>query len=152
MPADHPRPTVPTSTQAPDRATRWLRILMAVSIVVSIVHYADNYLRFDRYALTPNGLVTEPLVIPTAWLVFTVIGVLGYVMYTRRRWWQAVACLAVYSLSGLVSVGHYTEGPPSAFNAVQNVLIVTDLLAGLGIVAFALWLMLARATTAGATA
>jgi hypothetical protein len=133
----------PTS---PDRLPKLvLQVVLGVAVVVSVIHYADNTLRFDQYAINPDSPVTEPLVVPAAWLVFTAIGVAGYVMYLQRRWWQAVACLAVYSVSGLVSLVHYSDGPPSAFDSVQNVLIVSDVVAGIAVVAFAFWLMFRRA-------
>jgi hypothetical protein len=59
-----------------------------------------------------------------------------------------VAGLAVYSLSGLVGVVHYTDAPPADFDAVQNLLIVTDVLAGIAVLGFALWLMFRRAIPA----
>ncbi|WP_020580362.1 hypothetical protein [Actinopolymorpha alba] len=127
------------------RATRVLQAILASSFVLSVVHYADNYLRFDRYALRPDGLVTQPIMIVLGWVIFTVIGAVGYLMYVQRRWWPAVVLFAVYSVTGLISALHYTEGPLSAFDPLQHVLIVTDLVAGLAVLGSALWLMFARA-------
>jgi hypothetical protein len=134
-----------SATHRRSRATVALRAIMIGAVVLSVFHYTDNYVRFDRYALSADGLVTEPLAIPLSWLLFTVVGAAGYALYHRERWWPAVVCLVVYSVSGLVSPLHYTEGPLSAFDAVQHVLIVTDLLAGLSVLGYAVWLMIRRA-------
>lgn len=142
------RQTSGTAVEPRDRATTVLHVAVAAAVVLSVFHYIDNWARFDRYALNPDSPVTEPLMIPGAWLLFTAVGVLGYVQYRRGRWWPAVAGLAVYSLSGLVGAVHYTDAPPSDFDAVQNLLIVTDVLAGAAVLAFALWLMFRRALPA----
>lgn len=119
--------------------------LAVVAFALSVFHYVDNWARFDRYALSPQSPVTEPYQIPLAWVLFTAVGVVGYVQFRRSRWWGAVAGLAVYSLSGLVGLAHYNDAPPGDFDGLQNLLIVTDVLAGFAVLGFALWLMFRRA-------
>lgn len=131
------------------RTAGWvLHAILATAFVVSVVHYADNYVRFDRYALNPDSPIREPILIVVGWLLFTAFGVAGYVAYRRRRWWPTVALTALYSLSGLVSLVHYTDASPSAFDGAQNTLIVADVVAGVGVVGLALWLMFRRALVA----
>jgi hypothetical protein len=125
-----------------------LHVILLTAFVVSVVHYADNYVRFDRYALNPDSPIQEPILIVVGWLLFTAFGVAGYVAYRRRRWWPAVALTALYSVSGLVSLVHYTDASPSAFDGAQNTLIVADVVAGIGVVGLALWLMFRRALVA----
>src|SRR3712207_8176693 len=44
----------------------------------------------------------------TSWFIFTALGLAGYVLLTRARVTAAAICLAAYSGSGLVGIGHYT--------------------------------------------
>jgi hypothetical protein len=57
--------------EARDRVGTVLHVIVAVAVVLSVFHYVDNWARFDRYALNPDSPVTEPLLIPGAWLLFT---------------------------------------------------------------------------------
>lgn len=52
----------------------------------------------------------------------------------------AGACLAIYSIGGLISPLHYTEGSLPDLGVFQHVFIVTDALAGGAVLAFAIWL------------
>lgn len=137
--------SVSTTAQRDARETLLVRAVLLGTFVLSVFHYTDNYTRFDRYAVNPDSLVNEPVLIVLAWVVFTVIGALGYRAYRRQRWWPAVVLLAVYSLTGLISIAHYMDGSPSLFDAYQNFLIVTDIVAGVAVLGLAVWLMRRRA-------
>jgi uncharacterized membrane protein YccC len=119
-----------------------LRALNAVffaAVVSSVVHYTDNYLAFDEF---PNGgpgpAITEDA-IWIAWLVFTAFGVAGYVLYRRGATVPAAALLAVYSLSGLIGVGHYTAPGMSELAWWRHVHIGVDIACGAAVLAFAIW-------------
>ncbi|SDS03603.1 hypothetical protein [Actinopolymorpha singaporensis] len=136
-------------------ATRWApTLVLAFAFVVSIFHYVDNTVRFDRYAVNPDSPIAGAgsWVVPVAWVVLTAVGMIGYLAYREGRWWPAVGGIAVYSVSGLISAAHYTDGPPSAFDGVQNLLIVADLVAGIAVLGLALWVMFRRALVADAQA
>ena len=129
--------------RASDRATRVLQVLLVTAIAVSIVHYADNTIRWDEYTQgNDTGLITRP-VIPISWVVFTVAGIAGYLLHRRGRWPLAAACLGFYSVSGLISLGHFTEVSPADFDAFQLTFVVLDFVLGAAILAYALWLAVA---------
>jgi hypothetical protein len=132
------------------RPTLVLNLVLGSAVVVSVVHYVDNTVRFDDYS-PDSGLVTRPM-IPLAWVVFTAFGVWGYVQYRRGRDARAALGLAVYAGSGLVGPVHYTAVSPSDFDAFQNVFVVLDTLLGIGVLAFACWLALGRRDLAPAGA
>lgn len=129
------------------RATNVLRLILAAVFASSVIHYTDNYVRFDTYAQGNPGIVTKPLV-AISWFLFTGLGILSYVSYRRGRRGLAAWCLAGYSVSGLISPLHYTTVSPSSYDAVQHTFIVTDLLAGLAALGFAFWLFTMRARLA----
>ena len=69
------------------------------------------------------------------WPVLTAIGLLGYRLYKRGRYYPAHVCLAIYSVTGLSTLAHFLGGTPKIppfFFAT----IFTDGLAGLSILAF----------------
>src|SRR5215208_5841315 len=94
------------------RRTRLLQVLLAVAIAESFVHYTDNTLRYEDYTVDDpsflGGLVQQ-WVIPVSWVLFTVAAVIGYRRFRQRRWAESAAWLAAYSVSGLISLLHYTD-------------------------------------------
>ena len=117
-----------------------LRAVLIAAFLVSVVHYTDNYVRFDEYPNDMPDLVTRPS-IPAAWVVFTGFAIASYLFYERGERRRAAVCLAVYSVSGLIGPLHYTSGALSEFDAFQHFNIVTDSLAGVACLAMAGWLL-----------
>ena len=120
--------------------TRTLRIVLGASIVSTAVHYTDNLVNIDRFP--QPGWVTEPRVW-MSWVLLTAIGLIGYRLYVRGNFVAAHACLAIYSYTGLSSLGHYLYGTPEPL--LRNVSIVLDGLTGGAVLAFAVWSALRRA-------
>ena len=135
--------TVPTTaTTSIDRPTRILQVLLAVTIVESFVHYTDNTLRYDDYTVDdPSvlGSLVKQWVIPISWVLFVAAGVVGYRRFREGRIPQAAAFLGVFSVSGLISLLHYTDIPMSALSAFQNTFVFLDVLLGALVLAFAVW-------------
>lgn len=125
------------------RPTTVLRVVLAALFVSSVVHYTDNTIRYDAYAQDYSGPITRP-VVAVGWVLFTLLGVMGYVAYRRGRWAPAAWLIAAYSVSGLISPLHYTTVSPSSYDVLQHTFIVTDLLAGLAALGFAFWLFSTR--------
>jgi hypothetical protein len=115
------------------------RVVLVAAFIVSVVHYTDNYVRFDEYPNDMPDLVTRPS-IPAAWVVFTGFAIAAYVFYEQGQRGRAAICLAVYSVSGLIGPLHYTSGALSEFDAFQHFNIATDSVAGVACLAMAVWL------------
>ncbi|HYO61596.1 MAG TPA: hypothetical protein VEU29_06830 [Actinomycetota bacterium] len=121
----------------PDRRhVRPLFRILAAGIVLTTIHYTDNYLYFDEYP-QPGSL--RPWQVYTAWLVLTAVGLAGYRLYKRGHTLPAYVCLVVYSYTGLSSLGHYLYGALGDFSAKQHVFILVDGLTGASVVAFVVW-------------
>jgi hypothetical protein len=121
------------------RPLRVLQVVLGAAIVSSVFHYTDNWLRYDQYPQDEPKLITQPMV-PISWVLFTVVGIWGYVQFRNGRWRPAAYALAVYSISGLISPIHYTaDAPLSAYDGFQHTFIITDGLAGAAVFAFAVW-------------
>jgi hypothetical protein len=126
-----------------DRTTLVLRVLLVVAIVESLIHYADNTVRYDDYTVSDpslaGSLVTRWM-IPVGWVLFTAAAVIGYRRFRQGRWPQAAAWLGAYSASGLISLFHYVDISPSDLSALQNTFVFLDVVLGALVLAFAIWL------------
>ena len=118
---------------------RLLNIVFFTAVAVSIVHYTDNYLAFDRFPNDGPGPEVTADSIWIAWLVLTAVGVAGYVLYRRGQIRGGSALLAVYSISGLIGLGHYTAPGTSELAWWRHVHIWVDILCGVAVLGFAVW-------------
>ena len=119
-----------------------LRALLIVAIAESFVHYLDNTLRYSDYTGADPPAVTSWIarwMIPVSWVLFTAAAVIGYRRFRDGRWAQAALWLSVYSVSGLISLGHYIGISISDLSAFQNTFVFLDIAAGTAVLAFALW-------------
>jgi hypothetical protein len=136
-----------TYAEPSERSTRLLTGLLIAAVLASIVHYVDNVVRYEEYAPDGAGLITAP-VIAASWWFFTAFGAWGYVNFRRGEPHRAAVGLAVYSISGLIGLVHYTTVSPSDFDLLQNTFVVLDVLLGAAILAFAARLALQTPTRA----
>jgi len=127
-----------------DRRLRILVALLATAFVVSVVHYADNYVNFTDYP-QPEADSSLPApgrtLIGLSWFLFTGLGVAGLWLYLRRRIVPAAFALAAYSVSGLIGIGHYLV--PGATHMVwwRQAHVLADIVCGTLIAAYAVWLV-----------
>ncbi len=106
------------------------------------MHYADNTLRYDDYTVAdPSflGSLVKQWVIPVSWVLFTIAGVVGYRRFRDGQRPQAAAWLGAYSVSGLISVLHYTDISIDDLSAFQNTFVFADVVLGVLVLGFALW-------------
>jgi len=116
-----------------------LRVILAFSLLTTTLHYAHNIIRAADYPQIPGiPVVVAQVVVAFAWVLFTTFGVLGYRAYLGGRYPRALAFLLVYSLSGLVSAGHFLVGVPQV-PAFWFATIFTDTAAALALWAFVTW-------------
>lgn len=119
---------------------RLLQVLLVTTIVESAIHYADNTIRYDDYTVADpsilGGLVKQ-WVVPVSWVLFTVAGIVGYRRFKAGDFPHAAAYLGAYSVSGLVSVLHYTDISIDDLSAFQNTFVFLDVALGAAILAFA---------------
>jgi hypothetical protein len=109
------------------------------AVAVSIVHYTDNFLGYDSYPHPDSGPDPSKALIPVGWVVFTAFGVAGYLLFRRRRIKPALLCLAAYSGSGLIGIGHYTVAGMTDAVWWRQAHVVADILAGTAMLAFVVW-------------
>ena len=125
-------------TQDERRRLTVLKTILAAGILSTAIHYTHNFVAVARYP-GPKDLHTATRVaILVAWPLLTWIGLTGYRRYRERRYREAHVCLAVYSLTGLATMGHFIYGNPR-IPAFFYATLFTDALTGLAALAVALW-------------
>jgi len=116
-----------------------LRVILGFSLLSTAIHYAHNALRYADYpqlqGITP---VAGGITVAVVWVVLTAFGWLGYRAYTQERYEKALALLLVYSLAGMVTLGHFLTGVPR-IPAFWFATIFTDAAAGLALWVFLVW-------------
>jgi hypothetical protein len=121
------------------RALALLKVILAASILSTAIHYTHNFVAVNRYP-GPGGdfYTVVRIAIVVGWPLLTAIGLIGYRRYREGRYPEAHVCLAVYSLTGLATMGHFIYGNPHV-PAFFYATLFTDTLAGLSVLAFVVW-------------
>ncbi len=116
-----------------------LKAILAASMLSTAIHYTHNFVAVSSYPGPGGSFYTVVRVaIVVAWPLLTAIGLLGYRRYRERRYQEARVCLVVYSLTGLVTLGHFAYGNPHVPPFFYATLF-TDFLCGLSVLAFVAW-------------
>ena len=140
-------------TRAPLRGTRTILGVVAAAVVVSVVHYVDNYVNYADYPVPgPDASVPAPsdTVIGLAWFVFTAAGAWGVWNLLRGRVVPAVVGLAFYSVSGLIGIGHYTVPGALDMPLWRQARVAADIALGVTILVLAARLFVQNRTRARA--
>ena len=123
----------------PSTSTVWWVVL--ASVVVTALHYTDNYISIEEYP-QPDWIHRETVLI--AWLLLTLVGIAGYMLFHAGRTLAAGFYLLVYSYTGTSSLGHYPFGGAEDFTTRMHLFIWTDAIVGFLVAGCALWILLSR--------
>lgn len=126
-----------------------LRVILAASILSTAIHYTHNFIEVHRYP-GPHGAfdtITRVLIV-IAWPLLTGIGLVSYRRYAEGRLREARLGLAIYAMTGIITLGHFIYGSPR-IPAFFYATLFTDALTGLAVLAFALRYAKLPATSAG---
>jgi len=128
---------------------RQVLLVLAAAVAVSTVHYVDNVTAYEAYPQSDTIPNPSDVTIAIAWFFFTTFAVAAVVFLRRGDARTAAICLAVYSGSGLVGIGHYSVGGTGEFPWWRHTHIVADIPLGIALLVMAV--RLARASTEPAT-
>ena len=131
-PYDHPR------------AVRALGWILAVAVVVSLVHYTDNYVNYDDFPQATTGPNPSASVVLPAWFAFTAAGLAGYLLFRRGPSDLALLLLAGYAVSGLIGIGHYLVPGATSMPWWRQLSVGLDFASGVAVIGFAIWASRAR--------
>ena len=119
----------------------WVLGVTLAGVAVSAVHYADNYVNYDSFPQAEAGPSPSRSFIAISWFVFTALAALAVWNHRRGADAPAAVCLAAYSLSGLVGLGHYTVAGATDMVWWRQAHVVADIGLGAAVLflAFAVW-------------
>jgi hypothetical protein len=123
------------------RALSWI---FAVAVLVSIVHYTDNYVNYHDYPQPRTGPNPSAALVLGAWFPLTAAGLTGYLLFRRRPSNLALVLLAIYAGSGLIGIGHYLVPGATSMPWWRQAHVCLDITCGITVVSFALWAARAR--------
>jgi hypothetical protein len=129
-------------TGPPSQAT--VGFVVAASVILTAFHFTDNYVSIETYP-QPDWVTGTAVLV--SWPLFTLLGVVGYLLYRQQRYTLAHGFLLAYSYAGLSSLGHFLSGSPDEFTTRGLVSVLIDGAAGSTVLAVALWSILARRRT-----
>ncbi len=115
-----------------------LKVILAAEILSTAIHYTHNFVEVSHYP-GPKSLYTVTRVaIVISWPLLTWIGLMGYRRYREGRYREAHLSLATYSITGLVTMGHFIYGNPK-IPALFYATLFTDFLTGMAVLGFVAW-------------
>lgn len=126
------------------RAVRVLTVIFATAVVVSIVHYTDNYVNYHDFPQSDTLPNPSAAVVLGAWFAFTAAGLAGYLLFRHSPSNAALVLLVAYSGSGLVGIGHYLVPGATSMPWWRQAHVCFDIACGIAIFSFALWATRAR--------
>ncbi|MEM9926248.1 MAG: hypothetical protein AAF915_21260, partial [Cyanobacteria bacterium P01_D01_bin.50] len=115
---------------------RLLLILLIINVVITAFHYTDNFINFPDY---PDPEWITPESIYQSWFILTSIGIIGYIFYLKNILWLAYICLSIYSLTGILSPGHYFFQTTEIFSLKMHLFIWLDFIAGILVLSFTIF-------------
>jgi hypothetical protein len=98
------------------------RVLL--SMTASLIHFVHNAEFLVEYPNLPETWTRADVY--WAWLGMTALGAGGLWLVQRGRRRVGLLLIAVYSLLGIDSLGHYVLAPMSAHTAAMNVTILLE--------------------------
>src|SRR5690349_19553794 len=111
-------------TMVPRNTSPALLASVLVYFVASLVHFVHNAEFLHESPNMPESLTR--LGVYLAWLVVTVVGATGYLVYRLRAPRAGLALLAVYAALGYAGLDHYVVAPVSAHTFVMNATIAFE--------------------------
>jgi hypothetical protein len=126
------------SSETQRRSLTVLKVILAAEMLSTAIHYTHNFVEVSHYPGPKDLYTLTRVAIVVSWPLLTWIGLMGYRRYREGRVQEARACLAVYSVTGFATLGHFIYGNPK-IPAFFYATLFTDALTGLAVLAFALW-------------
>ena len=119
-----------------------LRAILGFSILSTGIHYTHNFVEVDQYPQSGIGISNDAIQVAVliSWPLLTAIGLYGYRQYANGRLDRALVPLLIYSVTGLVTIGHFLDGVPD-IPPLFFATIFTDFIAGVAMIAFVVWSM-----------
>jgi len=116
-----------------------LNLVLWTAVAVSIVHYTDNYFAYDQFPQASGGPSPSRTVVGASWFLFTAFGLVGYALFRGGQVRRASVFLAIYSISGIIGIGHYSAAGMTDAVWWRQAHVIADIVLGLAVFGFAVW-------------
>jgi hypothetical protein len=110
--------------------------IVALNLVSTWLHYIHNAIFLDCYP-GPDWFTPQMIILTVA--LMSVIGILGYWLYSRSAFLWSYVCLGLYSITSISSPGHYLYPIVVPMSTTMHSLIWLDALSGVTLISFLLW-------------
>ena len=112
----------------PDNSNKQvLLVLLLAYAAASLVHFVHNAEFIADYPNLPSSWSRTDVYL--AWIAVTVVGISGWLLFSRGYSRTGLALLAVYAALGLDSLGHYVLAPLSDHTFGMNATILLEVTA-----------------------
>ena len=122
-----------------------VRLVVAGTVLCTLFHFTDNIVNVDTYPRQEwlSGTLIQVAAV-LFWPFMVAVGIAGYRFYRRGSLEQAHAYLTAFSFIGLVSLGHFTAGPPGDLTTRGLISVTIDGICGLAVLGLVAWSVLTR--------
>jgi hypothetical protein len=124
---------------------RTLSILLVAFFIASLIHFIHNAEFLADYPGLPKTWTRGGVY--GAWAAMTAIGVIGWMVARTRFHLLGLALIAVCSLFGFDSIGHYFVAPVAAHSMAMNVTILLEVACAIALFGYTAWLFFATFRT-----
>ncbi len=118
---------------------RWLLLLIAIDILVSLGHYAHNIAFLPEYR---EPVWITPMLIDALWFVMTPFACVGYAMFARHQVPLAYVLIYIYCGLSLLVLGHYLITPPWTLSPTINGAIALEAIGAAILAIYTVWLQM----------
>lgn len=114
-----------------------LLTLVGLNVLASLLHYGHNMWFFSRY---PEPSWINPGKIDRFWFFMTAFAVIGVYWHMKDARWRSALALVLYSLMGLLVLGHYLYGSFFAIAFEIHLFIWIEALCALALLGYVSWM------------
>jgi hypothetical protein len=118
--------------------------VVTFAILATAVHFTDNTLNIADYPAASWQPSWFEYVVAASWFVFTGIGIMGYRYYRDGNYPRAHLFLGAYSVTGFITLGHFTTAPPGELTTFGLTTVMIDFVVGCVVLSTVIWSMRAR--------
>jgi len=111
-----------------------LKVLVVANLLASGSHFLHNAVFLEDYPGPP--WIPGPWFVVAAWCLIAAVLVLGYRWHRAGEPRKALVAICLYCASCILVFGHYIYGSPRSFDALTNLLIVTEGAAGITLLVY----------------
>jgi hypothetical protein len=116
---------------------RTLSALLVAFFVASLIHFIHNAEFLADYPGLPKTWTRGGVY--GAWAAMTAIGVIGWIVARTRFQLLGLALIAVCSLFGFDSIGHYFVAPVAAHSMAMHVTILLEVVCAIVLFGYTAW-------------